>query len=203
MGTQKQPDPVLLIAAVFSGYPEALDWAEERLQGLFGNVVCSSLTLCFDQTRYYEPTMGPALRKRFLAFERLVPPDALAEVKLRSNELERDLASSGRFPVPRPLNIDPGILALGKFMLATTKDMAHRIYLRDGICAEVTLYYRAGSYEPYPWTYADYRQEAVRAFLRDARDWYYRQLRSRPCRPEPSRPGDEAGTGEKAGIRQK
>jgi hypothetical protein len=74
------------------------------------------------------------------------------------------------------LNLDPGLLSLGKFMLATTKDQAHRIYLRDGIFAEVTLHYHAGAFEAWPWTYADYQLPFVREFLGCARDYYRRRL---------------------------
>jgi hypothetical protein len=74
------------------------------------------------------------------------------------------------------LNLDPGLLGLGKFLLATTKDQAHRIYLGQGIFAEVTLRFQDGAFEPWPWTYADYREPAVRAFLKQAREYYQRQL---------------------------
>jgi hypothetical protein len=60
--------------------------------------------------------------------------------------------------------------------LATTKDQAHRIYLRDGIFAEVTLRFQAGAFEPWPWTYADYREDFVREFLREARTYYRSRL---------------------------
>jgi len=106
-----------------------------------------------------------------------VAPDSLPATKLHTNELERQLAEQRSCSELRPLNLDPGHLSLGKFLLATTKDQAHRLYLRDGIFAEVTLRYEAGAYGPWPWTYADYRQEAVRAFLQEARDYYRRRLR--------------------------
>ena len=67
-------------------------------------------------------------------------------------------------------------MTLGKFLLATTKDQSHRIYLRDGIFAEVTLRFQAGAYEPWPWTYADYREEALRARLKEFRDYYKERL---------------------------
>ena len=121
--------------------------------------------------------MAPGLREQPLAFRDLVAPERLAEIKLRTNALEQELASAGAFPEPRPLNLDPGLLTLGKFLLATTKDQAHRVYLRDGVYAEVTLRYHAGAFEPWPWTYADYREAAVRDFLREARDYYRRRLR--------------------------
>jgi hypothetical protein len=120
--------------------------------------------------------MGPSLRKQLLAFERLIAHEQLATIKLHTNELENRLAALARYPEPRPLNLDPGLLTLGKFLLATTKDQAHRIYLRDGIFAEVTLRFQAGAYEPWPWTYADYREEALRASLKEFRGYYKSRL---------------------------
>jgi hypothetical protein len=77
------------------------------------------------------------------------------------------------------LNLDPGVLSLGKFVLATTKDQAHRVYLGDGIFAEVTLRFEAGAFRPWPWTYADYREPAVCDFLKEARVYYRERLRDR------------------------
>lgn len=179
MALPRTPEPVLLVVAAFSRHDEALRWARERLESEFGPVGLAGAPFDFNQTSYYEWTMGPGLRKQLLAFAELIAPDRLAEIKLRTYELEGELTRSGRFPEARPLNLDPGLLWLGKFCLATTKDQAHRVYLRDGIFAEVTLQFQAGAFEPCPWTYADYRQPAVLAFLNDARDYYRRQASGR------------------------
>src|SRR6266436_4491367 len=121
--------------------------------------------------------MVSGLRKRFLVFRDLIPPDRLADIKLYTNQLEEELARTARFSEPRPLNLDPGILSLGKFMLATTKDQAHRVYLQRGIYAEVTLRFQSQAYHPNPWTYADYREPALLDFLNEARDYYRQRLR--------------------------
>ena len=176
MAEPRFPDPVLLIVAAFSRHAEAIAWARERLESMFGAVGLGSLPFAFNQTTYYEPTMGPGLRKQFFVFQELVPADCLPKTKRRTNDLEAELAGTGTYPEPRPLNLDPGVLSLGKFLLATTKDQAHRIYLRDGMFAEVTLRYQAGAFEPWPWTYADYREPGIRAFLQDARDFYRRRV---------------------------
>jgi hypothetical protein len=176
MAEPRPPVPVLLVVAVFSRHARAAAWAREHVEAAFGPVALTSPVYDFTQTRYYEPTMGPGLRKQFLAFERLVAADCLADVKQRTNALEQEQACAGLYPEPRPLNLDPGVLSLGKFLLATTKDQAHRVYLRNGIFAEVTLRYHAGAFEPWPWTYADYRQPLVLAFLEEAREFYRRRL---------------------------
>lgn len=177
MAEPRLPLPALLVVAAFSRHEAALAWARQRLEEAYGPVALASPLYDFDQTTYYEPTMGPHLRKGFFAFSSLVEPDCLAAVKRATNGLEGELAATGTYPEPRPLNLDPGLLTLGKFVLATTKDQAHRVYLRDGIFAEVTLRYRDGAFEPWPWTYADYRQDDVRAFLRVAREAYKQLLR--------------------------
>ena len=160
MAEVRFPDPVLLVIAAFSRHIAALDEVRLRLEQIYGPVALASPDFDFHQTRYYEPTMGPGLRKRLLVFRDLAAADCLPEVKLRTNALEIELA--GGYPEVRPLNLDPGVLSLGKFLLATTKDQAHRIYLSRGIFAEVTLRFQAGTFEPWEWTYADYREPEVR-----------------------------------------
>lgn len=182
MGRLRPPDSVLLIVAAFSRYDDAREWARGKLEGAFGSLEPLTLVYDFTQTGYYEASMGAGLRKQFFVFRDLVAADCLADVKQRTNAIERELAEAKSFPEARPLNLDPGILSLGKFQLATTKDQSHRIYLRDGIFAEVTLRYHDEEFEPWPWTYADYRQPIVLAFLKEAR-LLYKQLRSQAKQP--------------------
>jgi hypothetical protein len=169
--------PVLLVVAAFSRYAEVLDHARTRLESCFGPVGLPSSPFVFNQTSYYESSMGSDLRKQFFAFRDLVAPERLPDIKRQTNALEDEVASTKRYAESRPLNLDPGLLELGKFLLATTKDQAHRIYLRDGIFAEVTLRFQAGAFEPWPWTYADYRLPCVHEFLLQAREYYRQRMR--------------------------
>jgi Domain of unknown function (DUF4416) len=176
MADPRPADPALLIVAAFSRHDDALAWSRRHLEDAFGPVYLAGEPYPFDHTDYYRPSMGPGLRKQLLAFGRLVAQDCLAEVKLRTNALEAKLAAAGAYPEARPVNLDPGLLTLGKFLLATTKDQAHRVYLGRGVYAEVTLRFQAGAFEPWPWTYADYREPAVREFLGKAREDYRHRL---------------------------
>jgi hypothetical protein len=178
MAEPRPQKPVLLVAAAFSRHPDALAWGRDRLGEAFGPVGLASPPFDFHHTEYYQASMGAGLRKQFFAFEVLVAPDCLPDVKLHTNRLEQTLGLAGAFPDERPLNLDPGVLGLGKFLLATTKDQAHRVYLRDGIFAEVTLRFEDGRFEPWPWTYADYREPHVREWLGEAREYYKLRLRS-------------------------
>src|SRR5262249_41660886 len=143
MAEPRLPAPVLLVVAAFSRHPDLLAEGRRRLEEAFGPVALASEPYAFDQTRYYERSMGAGLRKQLWAFAEPVEADRLPALKLATNALERELA--GGRPEPRPINLDPGYLALGKFVLATTKDQAHRLYLRDGVFAEVTLQYQDGA----------------------------------------------------------
>ncbi len=125
----------------------------------------------FDDTDYYEPAMGPRIRKVFWTFERPFDPTELADVKLLTNQWEGLCAEQSEYPEPRPLNLDPGYLTLAKLVLASTKDHAHRIYLRDGIYAEVTLHYRHDRWQPRQWTFADYRREDYHEFFSRCRQY--------------------------------
>jgi len=69
-------------------------------------------------------------------------------------------------------------------VLATTKDYSHRIYVRDGIYEEVTLVYRRGSgFEPWPWTYPDYRSETAKRFFLAVRESLRAFYRSETIKP--------------------
>jgi hypothetical protein len=91
--------------------------------------------------------------------------------------LERPLAGETPAPqAPRVVNIDPGYLTLSKVVLATTKDYSHRLYLRDGIYAEVTLHYESGVWRPWPWTYRDYASGQYSEFFERVRESLKQQL---------------------------
>lgn len=134
----------------------------------------------FSETDYYRPTMGPGLQKQFFAFSPPFDPANLSDIKRLTNRWEEDYAREANHAEPRPLNLDPGYLSLGKLVLASTKDHSHRIYLRDGIYAEVTLYYRDGAWQAREWTFADYRRTDYQAFFTECR-----QILRQSPHPEP------------------
>jgi len=171
MGHPEAHPPVLLVLAAFSRHGEALDWARRRAEPCFGPVARESPRFAFDQTDYYAASMGSGLVKQFFAFERLVDPARLPELKRLTNAWEDELAAEGTYAEARPLNLDPGYLTAAKLVLASTKDFAHRVYLRDGIYAEVTLHYRHGRWEPHTYTFPDYRGAAYHEFFDRCRTW--------------------------------
>jgi len=182
MGHPAPHSPVLLLTAAFSRHPEALAWARTRLAEAWGAVALESPPFEFNSTDYYQPTMGSGLRKVFWAFEQLHDPAELVEIKLQTNRWEEEYAQQGRHREPRPLNLDPGYLTLGKLVLASTKDFAHRVYLGRGIYAEITLHYRQHAWQHHQYTFADYRREDYQAFFSRCRAYLHGRLREERAR---------------------
>jgi hypothetical protein len=106
----------------------------------------------FTYTDYYEGEMGSSLIRQTGSFAQLVHPEALPDIKLVTNSLELQWSIQNR----RQINIDPGLLTEERLVLATGKNFTHRIYLRSGVYADLTLIYQKGSYRTLAWTYPDY-----------------------------------------------
>lgn len=173
MGHVRPHQPVKLIASLLTADSNLLSETESALEARLGRIDYRSRLLPFDCTSYYEPEFGLNLVRRFVTFETLIDAPALSSVKLATNDLEARWMAGGR----RRVNIDPGYIALGKLVLATTKDQAHRIDIGQGIFAEVTLRYQGGSFKSWEWTYPDYASQAYIDLLNELRMAYYRQLR--------------------------
>jgi hypothetical protein len=149
--------PVKLFVGLLGADMDLLKRTRQLLRRRYGDTDLESDVRPFDYTDYYESEMGPDLQRWFLAFETLIAPERLVEIKHETNALEAELAEQLLDPlISRPVNIDPGYLELGKLVLATTKDASHRLYLGRGIHAEVTLQYRSQGWHALPWTYPDY-----------------------------------------------
>lgn len=177
MGEIQPVRPVLLLLAAFSRHDEALDWARRRSIEQWGDLALESEAFVFEDTSYYEKSMGADLRKIFFTFAELFDPARIADVKLLTNEWELEYQAAAGHAEERPLNLDPGYITEAKLILATTKDRDHRIYLRDGIYAEGTLHYYQGAWRNRPWTYPDYQRQDYQAFFSECRGELRERLR--------------------------
>lgn len=174
MSEFKEPGPAKLIIALLYSQRELLEHLKNKLRDEFGPIDWESPEFEFNHTRYYTEEMGEGLEKRLISFIRLISPEELSEVKIFTHQLEKELAYEGK----RRINIDPGYLTLNRLVLATGKDAAHRIYLRKGVYAEVTLIYHSGSFQPLPWSYPDFRSEEVINSLNQVRKKFHKELKS-------------------------
>ena len=183
MGAARQPLPVKLICGMIAGRADLFGEAEARLAALYGPVDGRSDVMAFDLTDYYSEEMGQGLLRQFVTFQELIDPGRLARIKLETNEIERGFHASSAGAPRRRINLDPGYLTAAKFVLATTKDFAHRVYLSDGIYAEVTLGFRKSGCVSFDWTYPDFRSPRYAPFLLEARRRYMAEVDERPKPP--------------------
>lgn len=168
MSIPRIPAPGLLIISVLCAdwdtcWPGLLDELEAR----FGPADSSDV-FPFDQTDYYNAELGTPITRRLLAFDTLRPLDELADIKLFTNALEDRAASNGK----RLFNLDPGFLTTERLVLATGKNFSHRIYLTDGIWADLTLIWQKGGWVEFPWTFPDYAGEDMKTRLTKLRQSY-------------------------------
>ncbi len=177
--------------AAFSRHDDTLRWARHRAIERFGPLALESPRFDFSETSYYETTMGLGLQKTFFAFAEPFDVARLPDVKLLTNQWEDEYARDLRHDEPRPLNLDPGYLTLGKLVLASTKDYTHRIYLDRGIYAEITLYYRQHRWQHHEWTFHDYRRDDYQQFFTQCRDWLHEQQRRHWQQPEDWQPPED------------
>ncbi len=162
MGKLTAPFPVKLIIGFLFQEEKFLRKAQEILSRHFGKTDYESSIIFFTYTDYYQKELGNNLKRKFISFQELIPPEKLSGIKNLTNKLE--IAVSGGNS--RKINIDPGYLTMAKLILASTKDYSHRIYLNKGIFAEITLNYRKNTFQPMEWTYPDYRtEEYIKIFL--------------------------------------
>ena len=138
---------------------ELLQWSIERLSEIWGVPEIQSQPVPFDKTDYYHE-IAPDLSRVFLCFPGLVNPEGLADWKHQAIGIE----AQSRQPV-RAVNIDPGYVDGARLVLASTKDHAHRIYLRDGIFAEVTMRYKFKKWTSFDYTFPDFASGVYDEFL--------------------------------------
>lgn len=174
MGKILKSHPVKLIMGMLAAGEESFRRAEELFSAEFGTMDFESPIIPFVWTDYYREEMGESLLRKFVSFSRLVDPERLPAIKIFSNSIESRLGGEdGR----RKINLDPGYLTEAKLILATTKDHQHRLYLGDGIFGEVTLRFLRGKYQPWEWTYPDYRSEEYAPIFLHIRNIYRQQIK--------------------------
>ncbi len=117
--------------------------------------------------------MGENINKRFIVFKTMIERDYISQVKKITDNIEKEYSYNNK----RKINIDPAILTLENFVLATNKNFTHRIYLKNGVFADLTLIYKKKKgYTELIWTYADYSSDETKQFLNKVRELFYSRL---------------------------
>ena len=155
---------------------DLLQWSIDELAKLWGRPEIFSKSVPFDKTNYYDE-IDPNLTRIFLCFPGLAYAGELVDWKHAAIEIE----ARSRQPI-RAVNIDPGYIDGARLILASTKDHAHRIYLRDGIYGEVTLRYRFKQWQSFDYTFPDFQSRAYDQFLSQVRRLWLQEIKE--CRED-------------------
>jgi len=173
-----EPKPfskVKLICGIIASNEAVFKRAEESLVKLYGSVDKTSPLFVFNFTDYYEKQMGKNLKRKFLSFAGLVPPEKLGKIKLQTNGLEEEIRKELKED-RRIVNIDPGYLTQAALIMATAKDFAHRIPVQQGIYAHLELLFGKKAPKTLDWTYPDFRTEEYQKFFMEVRQIYLSQV---------------------------
>jgi len=172
MGKIKPPELVLLFVSTLYSSKNIFNQSNKILEKHFGDILFVSPSLPWDYSSYYKDEIGWPLFRQFFFFKNLIDPGLLADIKLKTNEIESSLSSEGK----RSINLDPGYLTLSKVVLASTKNYTHRLYLGKGIYGEITLIYRDDTYHPHLYTYKDYQDKTHIDIFMNARSLLKKML---------------------------
>ena len=175
----KDPKPVKLIIGILAADKICLGIAVDQLIVTFGKADFVSDVWRFDKTRYYDVQMGEKILRQFVCIHQPIDPGQLADIKLKTNQLEQQLAQEIDIDLPRPINLDPGFIEPSKLVLASTKNFSHRIYIGKKMYAEVTLLFDKGKWSPLPYTFPDYRQQCYFDFFDKVRNRLVEQQKSK------------------------
>lgn len=115
---------------------------------------------------YYQKEMGENLGRFLIVSQKTFPRSELLTAKLHSLKWENDFAIEEK----RMVNIDIGLLSAENFLLATTKNYSHRIFIGEDIFADLTFEFKHGQWQALPWTYPDYQDPEKIEFLTRARE---------------------------------
>ncbi|HEV3145253.1 MAG TPA: DUF4416 family protein [Gemmataceae bacterium] len=168
MALPGEPEPVKLFVAILWADAEALHLALRQMDELWGEIDFKGADHAFDITDYYQSEMGSTLFRRIVSFQQLVSPETLVEVKRACNRLEENLLG----PTGRRVNLDSGYLDHNKIVLASAKGLGQKIYVGQGIYADLVARYRDGQYQPFEWTFPDFKDGRYDQELGEIRRMY-------------------------------
>ena len=170
----KAPSVTPVVGLIYSdeGIRESV---QEALVKRFGSLGMQSEVFPFNKTNYYEGELGEALKRVFLIHEELRDPGELPDWKHFTIELESKFSAKKENATARQINIDPGYLRGATLVLGSTKGNVHRIYLRDGIYAEMTMYSKNGEWITHDHTLLDFKSGQYDEFLTKARQYHVDQ----------------------------
>lgn len=161
---QAPPESRLFIAVTYSD-DSLLPDVKSELVSLHGEALDESKVYKFDFTDYYKDEMGTELKKFFIVFQKLIDPAELPKIKLQTNQIEAKYSANNK----RRVNLDPGYITVHHLILASCKPRPHRVYLGEGIYADMVFIFQRNKCLSFRHTFPDFRQDNVQGFFLEQR----------------------------------
>ncbi|NOZ13240.1 MAG: DUF4416 family protein [Acidobacteria bacterium] len=180
LGKGKFP-PVKFFVSVIYHSREDLETAAAAVRESVGEIDLQSEAFPFDFTDYYETEMGSPLFRVFLSVSKTGQADGILSIKKACLALENRFSEENR----RKVNLDPGYIDLYKLVLVSEKYLGHKIYLGEGICADLVLLLGKKQVTPFRWTFPDFKSGRYDEFILTLRRNYLRQLKNEGVLPGP------------------
>lgn len=175
-GDPNQEEPLALpVFGFLAREKEAIRRAVTLLKEHRPGLVLHGESFPFDFTSYYEEEMGAPLWRWWGRASELADPSRLREWKHTTDDLEGSLSDQNG---NRTVNIDPGYLTYELLVLGSFKHEGQKIYLGDGVFADMQLRYGEGAFESFPWSFPDFQSERYYDCFHEYR-LYYRTRRRR------------------------
>ncbi len=171
-----------IVAAVLLHGPKWLPEVLRALENRFGPVDYRGKMHAFDHTDYYRDEFGEGLWRGILSFRGVANPENLVEWKRKTREIEQEISPSGK----RICNIDIGYLDPDKLVLGSFKSGPLKVYLGNGVFADILVKYGNGRFEPMPWAFPDFKDTRYHASLIVIREKLKSDLRKRNTQSGPS-----------------
>ncbi len=121
----------------------------------FGEIETIGEEYDFDFTDYYLEEFGPGLKKRFIVFRDLIDRKDLPKFKTITCKIEKRFSKDQK----RTVNIDSSYITQHSVVVASTKEMPHRVYLDKGIFADIQLVLTKKQAYTYRHTFPDYEKK--------------------------------------------
>jgi len=166
------PQKVKLFTGIMVNNKDLVKDVEKKLINSFSKIGLRSEIFPFDHSTYYNREMGEQIFKYFLSFEDLIEKISLPSIKIETMKIEDSFLDKRDEYLCRNVNIDPGYLSHGKVILATSKNYTHRVYLGEGVFAELTYTISKDGWQILNWTYPDYREKKIIDYFEKLRQEY-------------------------------
>ena len=96
MGTPANPKPALLFTGILYSDESYLSKAKESLLSTFGAALLETPPVSWDYSEYYKEEIGSPIMRTFIFFKGLINRAEIADIKLRTNDIETSLSTDGK-----------------------------------------------------------------------------------------------------------